>query len=279
MTGLVIKKNANLFTVECEHKILMLKPKGTLKKEGIFVGDNVECNELTIEKVLERKNILIRPPMANLDKIFIVVAPVPEPDFLLVDKLILCCFVKGIEPVLVINKDDITDNNFIADIKKAYKKVLKILTTSAKTDKFASLKKEIKGICAFAGQSAVGKSSLINALIGRNEAEIGDLSKKIERGKQTTRVVSLYSVGKGYIADTAGFSSLEVQMLVELTPQEVARYYPDFLEYLTECKYRSCLHKLKGDCGIIKRVESGDISQMRYQNYLKIIEGLQSKKF
>ena len=191
----------------------------------------------------------------------------------------MCCFVKGIEPVLVINKDDITDKSFIENVKSSYNKVLEIIVTSAKTDKIIELANQIEGICAFAGQSAVGKSSLINALTGESNAEIGELSKKIERGKQTTRVVSLYKIGNGYLADTAGFSSLEVQMLVELSAQEVSRYYPDFLEFLTECKYRSCLHKQKGDCGIIKRVESDDISKMRYQNYLKIIEGLQVKKF
>ena len=277
MTGLVIKKNADLFTIESGDKIFELKPKGTLKKNGIFVGDKVEFSN-TIDKLLERKNILIRPPLANLDKIFIVLSPLPKPDFLLVDKMILCCFVKGIEPVLVINKTDLIDEEFVKNVQKTYKKVLKIIKTSAHKNDVEALTKQIKGICAFAGQSAVGKSSLINALFGDKKEIVGDLSKKIERGKQTTRMVSLYKFGNGYIADTAGFSSLELGMLVDLTPQEVGRYYPDFLPYLAECKYRSCLHKLKVDCAIIDHVEKGDIAKMRYENYLKIIDSLENFK-
>lgn len=277
MKGLVIKKNANLFTIESEGKNYLVKPRGTLKKDGIFVGDRVEFNQ-TIERVLERKNILIRPPMANLDRIFIVLSSVPSPDFLLVDKMILCCFVKGIEPIIVVNKEDIADNNFIELVEKTYKNVAKIIFCSAKEGNVEELKKEVKGICAFAGQSAVGKSSLINSLLGEGVAEVGELSLKIERGKQTTRMVSLYKLGEGYLADTAGFSSLEVSMLVELEPREVARYYPDFLPYLQECKYRSCLHQIAGDCGIIKNLEKGNVSEIRYKNYLKIIDSLGAKK-
>lgn len=277
MTGLVIKKNADLFTIESKDGIFNLKPRGTLKKAGIFVGDIVEFDQ-TIESVLKRKNSLIRPPMANLDRIFIVLSSLPSPDFLLVDKMILCCFVKGIEPIIVVNKEDIAGNEFIQFVEKIYKNVLKILICSAKDGKIENLKKEINGICAFAGQSAVGKSSLINAILGEGVAMTGELSQRIDRGKQTTRMVSLYKVAEGYIADTAGFSSLEVGMLVELEPREVARYYPDFLPYLEECKYRSCLHKIVGDCGIIKNVQNSNISEIRYKNYLKIIDSLATKK-
>ncbi len=277
MTGLVIKKNADLFTIESRDGIFNLKPRGTLKKEGIFVGDIVEFDQ-TIESVLKRKNCLIRPPMANLDRIFIVLSSLPSPDFLLVDKMILCCFVKGIEPIIVVNKEDIAGNEFIQFVEKIYKNVAKIIVCSAKDGNIENLKKEINGICAFAGQSAVGKSSLINAILGEGVARIGELSQRIDRGKQTTRMVSLFKVSEGYIADTAGFSSLEVGMLVELEPREVARYYPDFLPYLEKCKYRSCLHKIVGDCGIIKNVQNGKISEIRYKNYLKIIDSLATKK-
>lgn len=276
MTGLILKKNANLFSVECDNKIFNLKPRGNLKAQGLFVGDKVEFDNV-ITKLLPRKNILIRPPLANVDKIFIVISQVPEPDFLLVDKMILCCFSKGITPILVINKEDILDKKYIEDIKKTYKNVLKVIVTSAKAGKVLALKKEIEGICAFAGQSAVGKSSLINALLGEKASEIGDLSKKIERGKQTTRIVTLFACGGGYIADTAGFSSLEIGLIADLTPQEVGRYYPDFLPYISACKYRQCLHK-GGQCGIIENVKNGKINEKRYQNYLKIIDNLANFK-
>lgn len=276
MTGLILKKNANLFTVESDGRTVDLKPRGNLKAQGLFVGDRVEFDSV-IDKLLPRKNILIRPPLANVDKIFIVISPVPQPDFLLVDKMILCCFSKGITPVLVINKEDITDKKYIEDIKKIYKGVLKIVVTSAQNGKVSDLKTQIQGICAFAGQSAVGKSSLINALLNENVSKVGDLSKKIERGKQTTRIVSLYRCGKGYIADTAGFSSLEIGLVADISLNEVSRYYPDFLPYLPNCKYRQCLHKDR-QCGVIAGVKSGKICETRYQNYLKIIDSLASFK-
>ena len=132
-------------------------------------------------------------------------------------------------------------------------------------------------MCAFAGQSGVGKSSLINSLCGKNETEVGDLSSKLDRGKQTTRIVNLYKFEKGYLADTAGFSKLDLNMISNIEKDDLARFYPDFIEGRALCKYRSCLHE-NGDCGIIKLVKSGDISKRRYQNYLKILEEIKNYK-
>lgn len=278
MKGLVVVKNANLFEVECENQKYSLKPSGKTKAGGIFVGDQVEFGE-NITKVLKRKNLLIRPPVANIDKMFIVFAPAPKPDFVLVDKMIIYCHLNDIEPVLVINKSDLCNEEFIDNIKKSYEKHYKILILSAKNKNLQNLEKEIKGICVLAGQSAVGKSSIINALFKKeNLAEVGSLSK-IERGKQTTRLVKLYKVGEGYLADTAGFSLLDLSFVGNIDFAELASYYPDFLQGRAKCKYRSCSHE-GGDCGVIANVKNGNISKMRYQNYLKILEELKaSKKF
>lgn len=273
MKGIVIKKNANLFTIESDSKLYHVSPSGKTKEKGVFVGDIVEFDE-AITKVYDRKNLLIRPPLANIDKLFIVVCPSPKPDFVLVDKIIVYCLIKGIEPVIVINKVDIACEEFISVIEEDYKN-FKIIKTSAKIGDIKDFEKEIVGVCAFSGQSAVGKSSLINALFEEEKADVGNLSKKIERGKQTTRIVSLYKFHDGYIADTAGFSMLDLSFVSNIDERELASYYPDFLEGRGECKYRSCLHE-GGQCGVLHRVKIGDISKRRYDNYLKILQEIRN---
>ncbi len=274
MKGLVITKNADLFTVKGEDKEYFLKPSGKTKTLGIFVGDKVEFGE-NITSVLPRKNLLIRPPLANLDKIFIVIASSPKPDFVLVDKMIVYCLCNGIEPIVVINKADIANAKFISSVKEDYKE-FKVVTCSAKDNNTAQLEGLISGISAFAGQSAVGKSSLINSLLGHSE-KVGGLSKKIERGKQTTRIVKLFEFGDGYIADTAGFSLLDLSFVCKLSPRELSSYYPEFLEGRAKCKYRSCLHE-GGECGVIADMKDGTISKNRYENYLKILQELKNAK-
>lgn len=276
MKGLVIKKNANLFSVESGGQIFHLSPSGKTKASGIYVGDYVEFDE-NITKVLPRKNLLIRPPMANIDKLFIVLAPSPKPDFVLIDKMIIYCHLNDITPLIVVNKQDLCDEEFIEKIKQDYA-CYETLFLSAKKASPEMLKNSIEGICALAGQSAVGKSSLINALFeDEGKTEIGSLSEKIERGKQTTRLVSLYKVGKGYLADTAGFSLLDLGFVSSIEKNELASYYPDFLKGREQCKYRSCLHE-GGQCGVIGQVKEGKISKRRYENYLKILQELKNSK-
>lgn len=278
MSGLVLKKNADKFTVEMDGQTSIMLARN-LKKEGIFVGDKVECQNGVIERVLERKNLLIRPPLANVDTMIIVVAFQPKPDFLLVDKLLVFCMVKGIIPILCVNKSDLSEN-FVSDVKKIYKNVVDIVSLSTLDGSVMKLKKYIKGITALAGQSAVGKSSIINALLGEKLATIGDFSKKVMRGKQTTRLVELYDLKNGnYLADTAGFSKLSEELLL-INENELKDYYPDFIKYAHECKYKSCQHLSLKDCGIVKAVREGKISKTRYENYKILRENIKKvKKF
>lgn len=275
MKGLLIRKNNGLFDVELDGEITAYKALGKVKKSGIYVGDYVEVDKV-ITKVYPRKNRLIRPPLANLDKLFIVLASVPKPDFVLVDKLILYCKVSGIEPIIIVNKDDINEKSFDDCVKKIYNKVVKVIFASK--DNVLEIRKQIVGITAFAGQSAVGKSSLINSLLGLEQAKVGNLSQRIERGKQTTRMTSLYRCEKGYIADTAGFSLLDANLVLPVQPQELGRYYPDFLKFIPECKFRSCTHEGDKNCGVVCAVKDGKIDNTRYNNYLKILMELKEKK-
>ncbi len=277
MQGIVLSKNANLFTIESDDKIYKLNASGKTKFSGVYVGDNVEFDE-NITKVLTRKNLIIRPPLANLNKLFIVISPKPKPDYVLVDKILIYCTLNDIIPFLVINKEDIASNEFLEEIYKTYKDIVKIIKVSAKNNNILEIEQNISGICALAGQSAVGKSSIINAIYNDELAEIGELSKKIERGKQTTRLVTLYKLKEGYLADTAGFSMLDLSFVSNLDYRELSSYYPDFLEGRAKCKYRSCLHEGANDCGVLQEVKNGEISKLRYQNYLKILEELKNSK-
>lgn len=276
MKGLLIKKNAGLYDVEVNDEVKSLRALGNIKKKGLYVGDKVEINDV-ITDIFPRKNLLIRPPLANLERLFIVIAPSPKPDFTLVDKLIIYALVNDVKPFLVVNKTDIAEKGFVSNVKNIYNKVVPVLFISAQTNDIEALSCKIKGICAFAGQSAVGKSSLINALGG--SAEIGQLSKKVDRGKQTTRMTSLFKFGKGYIADTSGFSLLDARLVLPVEAHELSRYYPDFLPFIPACKFSSsCTHETAGICGVIEAVKRGEINEVRYQNYLKILYEIKEGK-
>lgn len=279
MIGLVLKKNADKFDVQVCEKILTCSARN-LKNEGVFVGDRVKVgNENVIESVEKRKNLLIRPPLANLDTMIIVLAKTPKPDLLLVDKLIIFCVVNAIKPVLCINKSDL-GQDFVDEICGIYQNVCDYVVVSAIHGDVEKLKKHIAGITALAGQSAVGKSSIINALFGKDIAQIGNISKKVERGKQTTRIVELYEIEKGkFLADTAGFSKLD-ESLLGIDEYELKSYYPEFIKYAHECKYKSCLHLNPIDCGVCRAVIDGKISKVRYDNYKILQANLKSlKKF
>lgn len=276
MQGLVITKNANLFSIDDGKTIYKVYPSGKTKEEGVYVGDYVEFDE-SITKVLPRKNLLVRPPIANVDKMFIIIAPLPKPDFMLVDKILIYCGLYGIKPYIVVAKYDL-DENLYDKVRVIYGKYYNVIKVCALKKDTNELTSEIEGVCALAGQSASGKSSIINAIFDdHNLAQTGNLSKKIARGRQTTRIVNLYRLEKGYLADTAGFSYLDLNIVTDLEYQKLSSYYPDFLKARAGCKYRSCLHD-HGECGVIKYVEQGKISQTRYINYLKILDEMISAR-
>lgn len=269
--GLIVKKNANLFSVDSKNCVA----RKNLKQEGIFVGDYVEYDEkqLSIERVLPRKNLLVRPPIANVDKMLIVIAPTPKPDFYLVDKLLIFCKLNGIKPVLVINKSDILSEKLKKQIESVYKNLLPICFVSAMNNSAKQVAKFVKGICAFAGQSAVGKSSLVNAILDKNE-KVGELSRRTDRGKQTTRLVSLYELSKGnYLADTAGFSKLD-ESLIDLDAESLDRYFYDFIEFIPDCQFTSCNHIAEKKCGVKAALKLGKIAEQRYNSYERLFSAL-----
>lgn len=284
LSGRIIKNISGIYYVLLDDKnVVECSIRTTAKKNRLVVGDkvSVEVNEFNKGKYVitgykERKSFIPRPPIANLDKLIIILSPKPEPDFLLVDKLIIYCFINNIEPVIVINKCDIADNKFIDDILKQYY-FLENFVVSAKDglgiDKVESYISN--SFVALAGQSAVGKSSFINSLFPNKNVEVGELSAKIDRGKNTTRASEIYYQKDYMIADTAGFSSLDLDM----DYMELSKYYPEFDKYLGKCRYLDCSHIKEGKdyCIIIDAVESGYINKDRYTRYIELYKDLKEK--
>lgn len=258
---------------------------GKLKQDGkVLVGDRVEFDVLKssqgcISKVLERDNVLVRPPISNIDNLVIMFATRPQPDFVLIDKLVLTCLVNDIKPIICVNKIDLIDDKTLQNIHDQYDDVvLDVVCISAKTGKnIDSLLKLMKGkTTALAGQSAVGKSTLLNALTGGEFAKTGDISQKTNRGKHTTRHTQMYEIQKDtYVCDTPGFSMLNLN---GITYDNLCYYYPDFNEF--ECKYTGCSHTKESskDCGVKQAVFEGKINLERFERYQKIYEELKKVK-
>ena len=269
MKGLITKNISDSYEVWLNGSVITAKPRGKLKKsDKLLVGDYVECNcignEYIIEGRMQRKNQFVRPSIANIDILCILVTEIPIADKYLVDKLIIKCFENKIKPILVISKKDIVSDKFVKEIESEYY-FLDIFKVSALTNQsIGELKTAIKGkLTALAGQSAVGKSKLSSAL-GALAIE-GEISKKTLRGKHTTRHTEIYILKDDILlADTPGFSSLDLN----IDKDELKYTFPDFCY---ECRYKSCNHVSEDGCEVIKAVKSGKILKSRYENYLKLL--------
>lgn len=269
MQGRIVKAISGFYYVEYENNVHECKAKGVFRKNGItpLAGDFVEFEKFNNGKgnviaILDRKNSLVRPPIANID-LAIIVAAIKTPDIslLFIDKQIAFLESINVEPIICINKIDLESAN---EIEKIYKNIgYQVINTCAKDGTgVAELKEKLKNnVSVFIGNSGVGKSSLTNKIIGDSIMEEGDLSK-IERGKQTTRHVELLKIEENtYIADSPGFSSFEI------IPEDLERYFVEFGQYVSDCRYRGCNHVLEEECGIKYAVRDGKIEKSRYENY------------
>lgn len=260
--------------------------RGNIKrKNGILVGDLVEVevsyDRYMIKKILPRKNSLIRPPVANIDNLVIVVSlSSPSPDFFLLDKQIVLAKFKDILPIIVINKIDLNisdiTNKDLSYIKNVYGNLgFQIIEVSAKNNIGIDVLKEKlhNKISAFSGNSGVGKSSIINKIFGTNSLTY-EVAKKTNRGRHTTKHVKIYKNEDMYVLDTPGFSSYE---LYDIEYKELKNYYPDFLEY--KCDYLDCSHVFENEkvCGVKKAINDGKIDKNRYDRYVELFKKLKDE--
>lgn len=280
--GIILKGIGGFYYVEVADAVYECKARGVFRKERItpFAGDYVKISvndkaENTIDEIFERKNSLIRPPVANIDNLIIVVSTVqPKPNFLLIDKLIAVAEHKGIEPIIVITKTDLENDSEIVNIYR--KSGIKVISKSD-SDYLSCIKDSMAGkINAFTGNSGVGKTTLLNSLDTTLNRSTGEISDKLGRGRHTTRQAELFKTCGGYVIDTPGFSSFEFEKNDYIKKDDLAYCFREFREYLGDCKFTSCTHTSDKGCAICEAVNNGIISKSRHNSYIAMYE--QAKK-
>lgn len=284
--GKIIKALAGFYYVEADGAVYECKARGIFRKNNDkpVVGDNVEISVGTdkkgiVEKISIRTNLIERPLVANIDKLFIISSlGVPTPNALIIDRLTVVAQKHSIEPIIVFNKADQGDSS---DWEKIYSLAgFKTIVCSAKNGQgIDRLTFELNGcISAFAGNTGVGKSSLLNAVFDGLELKIGDVSQKLGRGRHTTRHIELiHHKFDGYVADTPGFSSLDEYAYEGILKEDLQYLYPEFDDMLGSCKFTSCSHIGEKGCAICRAVEEGKIPKSRYESYLTMYNDLKSK--
>lgn len=279
LNGTIIKCIGGFYYVEAADEIYECKARGVFRKEKLspLVGDKVtisinENAENTIDEIMPRKNALTRPPVVNIDNLIIVVSTVePKPSTLVIDKLIAVAEHKNIEPIIVITKSDLASAQEIFDIYTlaGFKTIIVSNETKDGVDEVKAVLKD--KISALTGNSGVGKTSLLNNLDETLALKTAQISKKLGRGRHTTRQAELYRVCDGFVVDTPGFSSFEIDKSDIILKDELAYCFRDFSDYIEKCKfYPSCTHTADKGCAVVEAVNEGKISKSRHNSYVQL---------
>lgn len=279
INGLITKGIGGFYYVESADVIYECKARGVFRNKKIspLVGDRVNISinanaENTIDEILPRKNSMIRPPLANLDQLFIV-SSVTDPNIntFVLDKLIAIAEFKEIEPIIVFTKTDLAPYKEYVDIYSSagFKVIACDNVTKEGSEEVESL---LKGkISAFTGNTGVGKSSLLNAINSDLKIETGITSKKLGRGKHTTRYCEIYKIAGGYVADTPGFSSLDFERCERILKNDLPYCFREFVPYLDKCKFTTnCTHINDKGCSVAEAVHNGAISESRHNSYVQL---------
>lgn len=275
--GIIKKGIGGFYYVEAADGIIYeCKARGVFRKEKItpLAGDKVEISvdendKNSIDKIYERRNMFKRPPIANVDKLVIVSSVCdPKPNLLIIDRLTAVAVYKNVEPIIVFTKNDLQSaDEYIEIYKNAGFKTFAVSNETG--EGIGEVKAVIEnGVCVFTGNSGVGKSSLINRMYPDFALETGEISKKLGRGRHTTRHVELLKINNGYIADTPGFSSLDFETNDLIKKDELAFCFPDFSDYIDSCKFSTCAHVNDKGCRLIEAVNSGDVMRSRHESYV-----------
>ncbi len=280
--GRIMKGIGGFYYVETASGLFECKAKGRFRKEKLtpLAGDLVsitvrEDKENTIDEILPRRNALKRPPVANIDRLFLVISAVkPLPRTLVIDKLTCIAEKNGIEPVLIFSKTDLAPIDDLLDI---YRTTGYMMLFNTQLDE---IRKQIAGrVCAFTGNSGVGKTTLINRLDPSLALETNEISEKLGRGKHTTRQAELFHIADGFVIDTAGFSSLDLLQNEVILKENLADCFPEFRPYLGACKFSTCAHIGEKGCKICEMVENGALSESRHKSYCTLYEDAKTIRY
>ena len=287
LNGIIIKGIGGFYYVEAAGEVYECKARGAFRKKKItpLAGDNVtitvrEGRENTIDEINDRKNFLLRPPVANIDTLIIVSSiKEPVPSLLVIDKMTAIAVDKGIKPCVVFSKSDLGDTS---EYEEVYKKAgIDVASVCCKTGEGIEDVKEMigDGITVFTGNTGVGKSSLLNCIDERFSLATGEISDKLGRGRHTTREVTLYHIGNGLVADTPGFSSLDIEQTSDVILKENLPFcFPEFQDYLGKCKFTSCSHTVEKGCVILDALKSGLIDKNRHESYVSMYNDVKDLK-
>ena len=285
MNGYIVKGIGGFYYVKTPDGIVECKPRGIFRKQKItpVAGDEVtletENGASVIAQIAPRKNVFVRPPVANLDVLFLVASTTqPAPSTLVLDKLSAIAVDKGVQPVIVCTKGDLAEAEFLCSAyEKSTLPFIRIdYGSGAGLDE---VKQWISGrLCAFCGNSGVGKSTLLNALLPDAARETSAISQKLGRGRHTTREVTIFEAFGGRIADTPGFASLEANRAGFIPKENLEHAFPEFGPYFGQCRFTGCSHRSETGCAVREAVEAGTISKTRYASYLAMYEEASARK-
>lgn len=285
--GVIIKSSGGFYTVETEDGETECRARGILRKDNTkpYVGDRVvisknEDGSGNVDDILPRKNSLIRPPLANLDAIVLALSVSdPDPNLFVTDKFIAVLEHKGIEPLIAVTKLDLQDASGLVRLYSGAG--FPVFPVSCETGEgLDPLKRALAGkFLAFSGNSGVGKSSLLNAIDPRLGLEVGETSKKLGRGRHTTRTIQVFTLENGArIADTPGFSSIDLVQMSDVDKSGLAGCFREFAPYTGKCRFDDCTHTVEAGCEVLEAVKDGSVASSRHENYCQMFAQIKDIK-